>query len=233
MKTKPAEGGICVSVANPDTASVLASLESARSEVDVVEIRLDAMQEFDIAALCSRIDTPLLFTNRPVWEGGNSEDSDEERITPLLQAVETQTAYIDLELKTPSALRQKLLKATQTSVTKMIISHHDFDLTPDSGTLTEILHRQAESGAHIGKIVTLARFPQDVLRVLYLQCEAQKLDFPLIAFCMGEEGKLSRVATLLLGGFMTYAALDESLTTAPGQFSVRGLRKALAAVIGK
>ena len=219
-------------MANPDTTSVLASLESARQEVDVVEIRLDAMQEFDIPALCNRIDTPLLFTNRAIWEGGNAKDPDKERIKPLLQAVEMQAAYIDLELKTPSAFRQELLEAIQASVTRMIISYHDFDSTPESEILSEILHNQAESGAHIGKIVTMARSPQDVLRVLHLQCEAQKLDFPLIAFCMGEEGRLSRVVTLLLGGYMTYAALDESLATAPGQFSVRGLIKAIAAVTG-
>ena len=70
----------------------------------------------------------------------------------------------------------------------------------------------------------------DVLRVLHLQCQAKALGFPLIAFCMGEQGKLSRIITLLLGGYMTYAAPDEQQATAPGQLSVRRLKGALAAL---
>jgi 3-dehydroquinate dehydratase len=45
---------------------------------------------------------------------------------------------------------------------------------------------------------------------------------------MGEEGKLSRITTLLLGGFMTYAALDEQQATAPGQLPVLQLKEAMA-----
>ena len=40
-------------------------------------------------------------------------------------------------------------------------------------------------------------------------------------------GKLSRITTLLLGGFMTYAALDEQQATAPGQLTVQQLREAM------
>ena len=44
---------------------------------------------------------------------------------------------------------------------------------------------------------------------------------------MGEEGKLSRIITLLLGGFMTYAALDKQQATAPGQLTVKQLKEAI------
>jgi 3-dehydroquinate dehydratase type I len=101
-------------------------------------------------------------------------------------------------------------------------------MTPDSGTLSDILLEQMESGADIGKIVTMAHDHLDVLKVLSLQKEAAKNNFPLIAFCMGEAGRLSRVITLLLGGYMTYAALDEKQATAPGQLSVQDLRAALS-----
>ena len=59
----------------------------------------------------------------------------------------------------------------------------------------------------------------DVLRVLALLQKSQDMHFPLIAFCMGECGRISRFSTLYLGGYMTYVAVSEDQATAPGQFS--------------
>jgi 3-dehydroquinate dehydratase type I len=84
-----------------------------------------------------------------------------------------------------------------------------------------------ESGAHIGKIVTIAKDYKDVLRILNLQAAAAENNFPLIAFCMGVIGKISRLATTMLGGYMTYAAPDEGEETAPGQIRVSALRAML------
>jgi 3-dehydroquinate dehydratase type I len=81
------------------------------------------------------------------------------------------------------------------------------------------------SGAHIGKIVTMAHGANDVLRALNLQEQARAAGFCLSCFCMGEAGRISRLATLYLGGYMTYACLNEEQATAPGQISVRRLRE--------
>jgi 3-dehydroquinate dehydratase-1/3-dehydroquinate dehydratase/shikimate dehydrogenase len=44
---------------------------------------------------------------------------------------------------------------------------------------------------------------------------------------MGEAGRITRLATLYLGGTMTYASLDENQATAPGQMTVRHLHSLL------
>ena len=80
------------------------------------------------------------------------------------------------------------------------------------------------SGADLGKIVTTATNADEALRVLAVQGEAKTLHFPLSAFAMGEPGRITRLASLYLGGAMTYASLDEHQATAPGQLSVRHLR---------
>jgi 3-dehydroquinate dehydratase-1/3-dehydroquinate dehydratase/shikimate dehydrogenase len=71
-----------------------------------------------------------------------------------------------------------------------------------------------------------------VRRVLALLELAEQRGFPLIAFCMGAAGRVSRVATLALGGFMTYAAADGAAGTAPGQLSVSQLRGMLRTLEG-
>jgi len=224
-------GGICAAVAAPDVQGVIASALPVLDAVDVVEIRLDAMHDINIQPLVEAIHCPLLFTNRPVWEGGAFSGPEEDRVHSLLDAARLQPSFIDVELKTEPHLRSRLLRELEGSNTQLIISHHNFETTPDAESLSQTLRQQAESGAHIGKIVTMAHDHLDVLRVLNLQNEAKKLNFHLIAFCMGEAGRLSRVITLLLGGFMTYAALEENQATAPGQLSIKQLKKSLSLLV--
>jgi len=221
------QGGICVAVAVPDSHSAIAAVKPLENDIDVVEIRLDAMQQISIPELSKGINCPLLFTNRPKWEGGLCDKPEDERLELLLEAVQQQAAFVDLELRTQLQYRKQLLEEIRNSQSHLIISYHDFEKTPAPATLSTVLQQQIDSGANIGKIVTMAHSHLDVLQILHLQCEAQKQNFPLIAFCMGEEGKLSRIITLLLGGFMTYAALDEQQATAPGQLTVKQLKEAI------
>lgn len=213
-------GKICVSVAGANAAAVHAEVQPVLEKVDVVEVRLDLMAEPDVARCFGLFNQPLLFTNRPVWEGGAFNGIEDDRVRTLFAAVNLQAAYVDFELRAEPQLRSQLLQAMQSSFTRMILSWHDFKSTPTTKVLAEILGQMMDSGAHIGKIVTTAHAPADVLRVLNLQERALAAGFPLSCFCMGEAGRISRLATLYLGGYMTYGALNDDSVTAPGQLSV-------------
>lgn len=218
--------GICVSVGGKEVTETLDIARSAETGADVIEIRLDSLPQPEIAPFVKGLTRPLLFTNRPEWEGGSFRGSEAKRISLLLKAVEHGCALVDLELKTAEELRGDLLDALlKHPETALIISWHDFSGTPSQEELGGILQQQMESGAHIGKIVTTANDYRDVLRVLNLQTLAAENNFPLIAFCMGKVGKVSRLATIKLGGYMTYAAPDGGRETAPGQIPVSVLRE--------
>jgi 3-dehydroquinate dehydratase-1/3-dehydroquinate dehydratase/shikimate dehydrogenase len=213
-------GKVCVSIAGADAAAVHAEVQPVLVKVDVVEIRLDAMAEPDVAGCCRLFQKSLLFTNRPIWEGGAFNGIEDDRVRPLFAAVDLQAAYVDFELRADPQLRSQLLQAMQSSSTLMILSWHDFTSTPTVKELAEILEQMMDSGAYVGKIVTTAHTSADVLRVLNLQERALATGFPLICFCMGEAGRISRLATLYLGGYMTYGALNDDSVTAPGQLPV-------------
>ncbi len=167
---------------------------------------------------------PLLFTNRPQWEGGNFTGDEEQRLAALLEAVREGCAYVDLELLAPDDSHQKMAQEHAQSNSKLIISWHNFENTPSRKELIGRLRMMQDKGADIGKIITTARSHQDVLRVLQLQEAAEEIGLPLIAFCMGRAGVISRVATTDLGGYMTYCAVNAEEATAPGQLSVARLR---------
>lgn len=221
--------GVCVSVACANVAQAIDIAKQSERHADVIEIRLDSLAQPEIAPFIKNISMPLLFTNRPEWEGGACMGSEATRISLLLQAIGHDCAMVDLELKTAPELRGEVLDALlQHPQTALVVSWHDFSGTPSSAELGEILQQQMESGAHIGKIVTTANDYKDVLRVLNLQAAAAENNFPLIAFCMGPIGKISRLATIKLGGYMTYAAPDGGKETAPGQIPVSVLRDMLS-----
>lgn len=220
----PYPGKICVALSGTTSAAILALAQSASALADVLEIRLDSMQEPAIAPFIRAVATPLLFTNRAAWEGGQFSGSEDERVSLLHEAIVAGASYIDIELKTASALRDGLLQEAKAHGTQAIVSWHNFTTTPSAQALRAILQDQYRSGAAIGKIITMAQTFQDVMRVLDLQIEAAEIGLPLIAFCMGQAGIISRVATLGLGGFMTYTAADGTPGTAPGQLTVSSLR---------
>jgi 3-dehydroquinate dehydratase-1/3-dehydroquinate dehydratase/shikimate dehydrogenase len=219
--------GICVSIADEQTETALEIAKQAEEQADIIEIRLDTLKQPAIDPFIAGLSKPLLFTNRPDWEGGNYKAEEAERVSFLQEAILAGAAFVDIEVKTSHSLKQMLFKAIDTTKTKLIISWHDFSGTPSSQELSDILHQQRASGAHVGKIVTMAEDYQDVLRVLNLQTEAAEHDFPLIAFCMGKAGMISRMATLKLGGFMTYAAPDTGNAAAPGQLPVSFVRQTI------
>ena len=216
-------GRICVSIATEDAASAISLATPVLPIVDLVEIRLDAMRTPDFIACLAAIPKPVLMTYRPHWEGGQFDGSEEARINALCQAVEAGAAYVDVELRTEASLRDRLLAVARRQGAKVIVSSHDFSATPSLPALRETLGQMIAIRADIGKIVTTAATADEALRILSLQLDARAAGFPLSAFAMGEAGRISRLATLYLGGYLTYAAPDELRATAPGQLSASRL----------
>ncbi len=224
---------ICVSIGRETIDDALSIADSVSSQADVLEIRLDYLALPAVSSFVNTLTTPLLFTNRPVWEGGEFSRDEEERLGPLLEAVAQNSGYVDLELLAPDDSHQKMRTALQESSTKLILSWHNFQDTPTREELVGRMALMQDKGADIGKIITTAHSHQDVLRVLQLQEVAEQLGFPLITFCMGRLGVVSRVATCNLGGYMTYCAVSSRDATAPGQLSVMTLREIFSLMGGR
>lgn len=217
---------ICVSVFAPHMAEMLKEIRSAKKVADVIELRLDGLAGPDIARLINTCrPLPVVVTNRSTKEGGRFNGPEKERLGILAQAVSLGADFIDLEWGTAKPYRDELL--SQKGSTSVIFSYHDFAGTPPEGYLRNKLRVMWKGGADVAKIVTMAKSPQDNLRILGLMSFADSLDLPLTAFCMGEQGKISRLACLSLGGFMTYASVGTGKETAPGQISAANLKEAV------
>ena len=143
----------------------------------------------------------------------------------LLKAIEAGAKYVDLEVEAPPMMGRKIRQACQEYGTMLIRSFHDFEGTPPEATLLSLLEKGRRFGGEVVKIVTTATCKADADRVLALYREAEP--GTLVAFCMGPEGRESRLEALKQGAPFTYACLTADEATAPGQWTAAEMDEAV------
>lgn len=201
---------ICVSIGEPVFGKCLQEV-AARP---LVEIRLDLMkldpEKIDVLAMQCR---QWVATCRP---GSYTE---RERTVLLSASVRSGAAYIDIEYESAPEYRQPLIDLAKQYRCKVIVSYHNFESTPVDELLNEIVVRSKKMGADRVKMAVTAQSAVDCVSVMSLYERHENL----IAFAMGEQGKITRIAAPLLGADFTYASVDEAHLTAPGQLTASQL----------
>lgn len=219
---------ICTCIQNKNLEEIFSILE--QGDIEMAEIRLDLcpdLDEEDIESLFSGTDIPLIATCRIA--GSASMQEAERR---LRTAILAGAKYVDVELEAPAPMGKRLRRAARESGTTLIRSYHNFDETPDAETLAEMVTKCRVFGSDVIKVATMAHGPEDVARVMdlygmtYPDGRTQE-EGTLVAFCMGEAGKESRLECLRRGAPFTYVSLGEGDGTAPGQWTLAGMNEAV------
>ena len=153
-------------------------------------------------------------TLRPIREGGKFSGSEKNRVSIIKLIAEYDPFLLDIEYDTLRKNKnlQRYLKSTGT---RTLVSWHNFKQTPDISVLKKKLLEMKKFSNNI-KIVTMAKSVNDGSRILSLYNNSKNVK--LIAFSMGNFGKMSRLLCLLLGSPYTYVSLGKPI--APGQFSL-------------
>jgi 3-dehydroquinate dehydratase I len=205
---------ICTSIIEKD----LEAVKEIEPEVDLFEVRLDLLGP-DWTELVKYLKKPWIACNRSPAEGGQGNPDDVKRVEELLWAAKAGASIIDIEYNTKNLGDiVALIKARA----QCLISFHDMIETPAYDTLVEITRSQIRAGADICKIVTTANEVEDNLAVLKLVSRFP--DVKMVAFAMGEAGRLSRVLSPLAGADFTYACIASGKESAAGQIPVRELK---------
>jgi len=152
-------------------------------------------------------------TLRPIREGGKFSGNEKNRISIIKLIAEYNPLLLDIELNTLSKNKNLRLYLKSTG-TDILVSWHSFQQTPDISVLKKKLAQMKKFSNNI-KIVTMAKSINDATRVLSLY---KNNNTKLIAFSMGNYGRVSRILCLFLGSPYTYVSLGKPV--APGQFSV-------------
>ena len=207
----------CVSIGEKNPKKVKSVLKKALSKSDYAEIRFDFLKKSDIPIVLEDIKKNLsrcICTLRPKSEGGLFVGKEDERKSILRLIAEYNPYLLDVEFNTIQK-DKKLATYLKKSKSKLLISWHDFKKTPNESQLRAKFNKMKKF-SDVVKIVTVAKSVSDASRLLSLYSVKSKNK--TIAFCMGEQGKFSRILCLHLGSPFTYVSLGKAI--APGQFSV-------------
>ena len=199
---------ICVSIAEADFSACLNLIK----QYEFIELRLDA-GDFTI----TQIEKLIKSAKRAIVTFRAGKFNFQFKATALSAAIHAGASFIDIEVDSPEDFRTELIKKAKAGNCKLILSHHDFESTPDRSSLENILHECYAKGADIAKIACLVNSLEDNVRLLSLYSE----DGRKVVLGMGDLGRITRIAALYLGAEFSFASPDNGKPTAAGQLSIK------------
>jgi 3-dehydroquinate dehydratase-1 len=211
----------CVTLAESNPSKLNSLLKTTLKRSDYVEIRFDFMEPNKVPTALNLVKKYLsrcICTLRPRSEGGKFSGSEKNRISILKLIAEYNPHLLDIEYNTIKQ-NKDLYKYLKNTKTNLLISWHDFSKTPNASFLKTMAKKMRQFSKNI-KIVTTANSIKDTLNVLALY-KSQK-NTNLIAFAMGDYGRMSRILCTQLGSPYTYVSLGKPI--APGQFSLNEIK---------
>ncbi len=217
------QGKICVPIVERSMGAALPAMNHANRLGDLIELRLDFIRHPRLAPLLAASERPLIVTNRRPEEGGQFKGDERRRLAILREAMDLGVEFVDVEAGSKRSSLQELF--IHKKRTRLILSHHDFEKTPTDKELQALLAQMMEQEPDVVKIVTLARTWEDNFNILSLLSHAMKRKQIIVAFCMGEMGKMSRIFAPFMGSAWTYACLDKDRASAPGQLTALEMRE--------
>lgn len=212
---------ICAVIVSKD----LDAIRAIEPLVELFEVRIDLIGN-GWQELAKQLNKPWIACNRCAEEGGKWAGDEARRIDELLKAVKLGAEIVDIELGTRNL--EEAIPVIKRGA-KCLLSFHELETTPSLDRMKGIVNRQLAAGADICKVITTAQRFEDNLNVLQLITESPKTK--IVSLAMGPLGLASRILCPLVGGDFTYASIEKGKESAPGQLTVRDLRKIYEMVI--
>ena len=214
----------CVTIAEKTPKKFDSILKKALKKSDYAELRFDFLKPIQVPDALELVKKKLgrcVCTLRPSSEGGKFQGNEKERISILKLIAEYHPFLLDIEFNTlkKNKTLHNYVKKTKTDI---LVSWHDFKNTPSIPALKK-MNKQMIKFSKFVKIVTNAKTINDSSNILSLYSNSTNTN--LIAFAMGDNGRMSRILCLYLGAPFTYVSLGKPI--APGQFSLEQVKKIL------
>ena len=197
---------ICITVVGRTLESFLLQLEKAQTLANFVELRVDYIKNIDLGML----DVIERHTNkrsilccRAKNEGGKFKGTLKEQNEILQIGNNFGFNYLDIDF----AIANKI--TVQNKKSKFILSYHNFKETPNLKELKAIAAHMRNFKPDVLKFAVMANSQIDVKNLFQLLLNKQENE-DMIVLGMGEQGKITRLLSPLLGGYLTFASLEET-----------------------
>ncbi len=188
---------------------------------DIIELRVDLFENKDpdfVLGCVQRVHEAglkTILTVRSEREGGSRVENRLE----IFKKVSPHSDYTDIELSSQDIISE-VRDAVKSAGKRLIISYHNFELTPANWILREVFREARRWSADIVKISVKSNSYEDTARLL---CLGKEEEGQKILIAMGEYGKVSRVAGFVFGSVISYAFVGSAV--APGQLSLEEMAR--------
>lgn len=226
---------ICAPLVGSVAESILGETEMLRSSApDLIEWRADYFEKVECAQSVLDIlkgiqanlgEIPLILTLRSFSEGGFRRLSQALRQEIITQAINSGLVdLVDIELSNDDRFISEIREITRRHGVGLIISSHEFQLTPPSDELESKLLRCQNHGADVAKLAVMPTSEMDVIRLMEVirRFVDGQGEIPVIGISMGGLGVITRFAGSLFGSSVTFCS--GSSQSAPGQMTMNDLQ---------
>ena len=214
---------ICIPVIGKSVREFIGNMKKAQRLSNLVELRTDFIESLkptDILLVRQNTGQESIFTCRRKTEGGRFDSSERERIAIIDEALRLGFGYVDIELST---LEKNQLDLTIRGKTKLIVSYHNFEETPDEVVVRKLIENMKKYNPDIIKVATQVVSPDDNYKLFKLMLD-ESIGLPRILIGMGELGIITRIIGPILGNYLTFASTNNQVT-APGQIDINRLKR--------
>lgn len=220
---------LAVSISGKTTNEVRGQISRAcEAGAEMLELRLDYLLGLEAETARGLVGEakgrglPVIATCRDKKEGGANDYPAKLRCAVLEAAAEAGADYIDCEYANfNNETKQRLCAALKARPgCKLILSAHQFEgRFHDLTVLYDCILAVHDSA--IPKLVYTANHINDCFEAFDLLREKET---DAIVLCMGKGGMISRILAKKLGGLVSFASVDETAATAPGQVTVEQMK---------
>ncbi len=174
----------------------------------------------------------ILTINRPIETNGKTNI--DEKTVYEVERLLSKTNIVDSDINYILSQKDREAEKAINKITRMVryqgkinmISWHDYNGPSNKEEFTKIAKKELELGADILKIVTFAPEYFANLPILEFVQNFNIKGKKIVGWAMGVNGQVSRVLTLLLGGYFSFAFLDKK--SASGQLSLSVMEEILS-----
>ena len=244
---------ICVPIVGRTKEEILAQSEAIAKEakrlsesstreypvVEMIEFRADYFDHVTNQTLLTEVlkeireqhpDRLLLFTYRSEEEGGELRHDRAENMIDDISAWAMVSGYIDLlDIEVMSGNYRVVRNSTKARDLGIgvVMSYHNFEETPHTGTIENILWDMEQLGGDILKIAVTPKNHFDVDRVLELTeavtrgSSSNPISKPVVLISMGKLGTETRTAGAKTGSAFTFATVGQG--SAAGQIALEDI----------
>ncbi|MEG0662631.1 MAG: type I 3-dehydroquinate dehydratase [Anaerovoracaceae bacterium] len=174
-----------------------------------------------IRTLKAQTKKPILVTLRTKAEGGNAQVSQGEYLEFLRGIIQVgEEVLLDIEAFFLGDCCNTVIKEAREKGIKTLLSHHNFEKTPQLEELKNRFFAMEELGGDVLKLAAMPHAQEDVERLIAAASQVKEdgVKTPLVAISMGELGSKTRIPSAENLSALTFAATDKA--SAPGQISL-------------